>query len=406
MVMLSAPALTGPNSPPSHKGMVISAPSSGHWVGVWGAPPMPDPPINPSFKDQTLRQVVRVSGGGSQIRLRLSNEYSSKPLVIGEVHVAMPAALGGAIVPGSDHVVTFSGSKTAVIPAFSPMVSDPIAMDVKPLSSLAVSIYVPTDTGPCECHVTGLQTGYMTGHGNYTGSTFLLGAKTFLLRAFLTGVEAQTPARAVVAFGDSLTDGNFSTLDRNRRWPDRLAERLNAQAPGRWTVVNEAIGGNRLLTGGLGDAGPARFDRDALGVPGVSHVIVLLGVNDLALGKGTPMPLGSEAATPPPYEEFLAGYRQLIAKAHAHGVKIYAGTIAPYGGSAHWSAETEILRQRVNQWLRTSKEWDGFIDFDAAWRDPAQPSRIKKGMGAEDHIHGSDAGYTALGEAIPLGLFN
>jgi lysophospholipase L1-like esterase len=386
---------------------------TGGWVGVWGASPLPATlqaapysPISPGFDDQTLRQVVRVNGGGSQIRLRLSNEYGAQPLVIGEVHVALSAGPGGAIVPGSDHVVTFSGSRSAVIPAFAPMLSDPIAMDVKPLTSLAVSLYAPADTGPCTCHQVAVQTGYLSARGNFTGATTLPGATTFLYRAFLTGVEAQASARTIVAFGDSLTDGAVSTPDGNHRWPDRLAERLNAQAPGRWGVVNEGISGNRLLAGGAGEAGLARFDRDVLSVPGVSHVIVLLGANDLGVGYGSQPPGAPAVADAPTYEQLQAGYRQLIARAHSRGVKIYAATIMPYEGASYWSPAGEALRQRINQWMRASREWDGVIDFDAAWRDPAQPSRIKAGMGAADHLHGSDAGYAALGDAIPLTLFN
>jgi lysophospholipase L1-like esterase len=348
---------------------------------------------------------VRVNGGGPEIRLRLSNEYGLKPLEIGEVHVALSAGPGGAIVPGSDHVVTFSGARSATIPSDAPMVSDPIPMDVKPLSSLAVSIYVAADSGPCTCHQVAAQTGYLSGRGNFAGAATLPGATTFLYRAFLSGVEARGPARAIVALGDSLTDGAVSTPDGNHRWPDRLAERLNAQAPGRWGVVNEGISGNRLLAGGAGEAALSRFDRDVLSVPGVSYAIVLLGTNDLGVGYGPARPGAGAAAHPPTYEDLLAGYRQLIARAHAHGVKMIAATIMPYEGASYWSPAGDALRQRINDWMRTSKEWDGFVDFDAAWRDPAKPTQIKAGMGAADHLHGSDAGYAALGDSIPLDLF-
>jgi lysophospholipase L1-like esterase len=394
-------------------GAASSQPAQGGWAGVWGASPLPPTlvaagfaPVSPSFDNQTLRQVVRVNGGGSEIRLRLTNEYGSKPLEIGEVHVALSAGPGGAIVPGSDRVVTFSGSKSAVIPAYSPMLSDPIAMDVKPLSSLAVDIYVASESGPCTCHQVAVQTGYRSRRGDFAGAASLPGASTFLYRAFLSGVEARGQAKAIVAFGDSLTDGAVSTPDANHRWPDRLAERLNAQAPGKWGVVNQGISGNRLLAGGAGEAALARFDRDVLSVSGVSHVIVLLGTNDLGVGYGPARPGAAPVANPPTYEDLLAGYRQMIARAHAHGVKIYAATIMPYEGASYWSPAGEALRQRINQWMRTSKEWDGFVDFDAVWRDPAKPTQIKAGMGAADHLHGSDAGYAALGDSIPLNLFN
>ena len=391
-----------------------SQPAQGNWVGVWGASPLPPTlvaappfsPASPSFDNQTLRQVVRLNGGGGEIRLRLSNEYGSRPLEIGEVHVALSAGPGGAIVPGSDHVVTFAGAKSTVIPAESPMLSDPIALDAKPLTSLAVSIYFPADTGPCTCHQLAVQTGFVSGRGDFAGEATFPTAGTFVYRAFLSGVEARAPARTIVSFGDSLTDGAVSTPDGNHRWPDRLAERLNAQAPGKWGVVNQGISGNQLLADGAGQSALARFDRDVLSVPGVSHVIVLLGTNDLGIGYGPARPGRPPSTTrPPSYEELRAGYRQLIARAHSRGVKIYAATIMPFEGASYWSPAGDAVRQTINDWMRTSKEWDGFIDFDAVWRDPAKPTQMKPGVGAADHLHGTDAGYAALGDAIPLDLF-
>ena len=404
--MLSVPAFTGAAISPLETTTPPIQRVSGHWIGVWGASPRPWVPFRPNLDNQTIRQLVRINGGGSQIRLRLSNEYGSKPLVIGEVHVALPAGFGGMVMPGSDHVVTFSSSKSVSIPAGSSVFSDPIAMDVKPLTSFAVSIYLPVDTGLCTCHLLALQTGYVTGHGNFTGTPILIGARSFLLRAFLTEVDAQAEAKAVVTFGDSLTDGYGSMPDRNHRWPDRLAERLSVRAHGKWGVVNAGIAGNQLLTDGDGEAAVVRFGRDVLGVPGVSHVIVLLGINDLGHGYGPPPPDASAAVKPPTYDDMLAGYRQLIVQAHAHGVKIYAATLTPFKGAVYWSPAGEALRQRINRWIRTSPEWDGFVDFDATWRDPAQPAQIRDGLGAPDQLHGSDAGYVALADAVPLSIFN
>jgi lysophospholipase L1-like esterase len=384
----------------------------GNWTGIWGASPLPPTlvaagfaTVSPSFDNQTLRQVVRVNGGGSRIRLRLTNEYGSKPLEVGEVHVALSAGPGGAIVPGSDHVVTFSGAKTATIPAEAPMLSDPIAMDVKPLSSLAISIYFPAETGPCTCHQLAVQTGYLSARGDYAGDAAFPTKSTFTYRAFLSGVEALAPAKTIVAFGDSITDGAVSTPDGNHRWPDRLAERLNAAQPGKWGVVNEGISGNQLLNDGAGQSSGARFDRDVLSVSGVSHVIVLIGVNDLGIGYGPPRQGARPNPNPPSFEAMQAGYRQLIARAHAKGVKIYGATITPYEGASYWSPAGEAIRERLNEWMRNSKEWDGVIDFAGAWADPAKPSTMKPGVGAADHLHGSDAGYAALGDAIPLELF-
>jgi lysophospholipase L1-like esterase len=387
----------------------------GGWAGVWGASPLPPTLVtagfataSPSFDNQTVRQIVRVNGGGSQIRLRLTNEYGSKPLEVGEVHVALSAGPGGAIVPGSDHVVTFSGAKTTLIPAEAPMLSDPVAMDVKPLTSLAISIYFPADTGPCTCHQLAVQTGFVSGRGDFAGAATFPTQRTFINRAFLSGVEALAPARTIVAFGDSITDGAVSTPDTNHRWPDRLAERLNAQSPGKWGVVNQGISGNQLLADGAGQSSLARFDRDVLSVSGVSHVIVLIGVNDLGIGYGPPRqgaPPRPAGVTGPSFETMQAAYRQLIARAHAKGVKIYGATITPYEGASYWSPAGEAVRERINTWILTSKEWDGVVDFAAAMADPAKPTAMKEGLGAADHLHGSDAGYTAMGDAVPLDLF-
>lgn len=394
-------------------GAASSQPAAqGNWIGIWGASPLQPTlvasgfaAVSPSFDNQTVRQVVRVNGGGGQIRLRLSNEYGSKPLEVGEVHVALSAGPGGAIVPGSDHVVTFSGARSTLIPAESPMLSDPIAMEVKPLTSLAVSIYFPADSGPCTCHQLAVQTGFVSGRGDFAGEAAFPTKSTFISRAFLTGVEAMAPGKTVVAFGDSITDGAVSTPDTNHRWPDRLAERLTAAAPGKWGVVNQGISGNQLLADGAGQSGPARFDRDVLSVPGVSHVIVLLGVNDLGIGYGPPRQGARPNPNPPSFEQMQAAYRQLIARAHSKGVKIYGGTITPYEGASYWSPAGEAIRERINTWIRTSKEWDGVVDFAAAWADPAKPSVMKEGVGAADHLHGSDAGYTAMGDAVPLEFF-
>ena len=393
-------------------GAASSQPGQGGWAGIWGASPLPPTlvasgfaTLSPSFDNQTVRQVVRVNGGGGQIRLRLTNEYGSKPLEIGEVHVALSAGPDGAIVPGSDHVVTFSGAKSALIPAEAPMLSDPIAMDVKPLTSLAVSLYFPSDTGACTCHQLAVQTGFISDRGNFAGAATFPTKSTFVSRAFLSGVEALAPARTIVAFGDSITDGAVSTNDANHRWPDRLAERLNAAQPGKWGVVNQGISGNQLLADGAGQSGPARFDRDVLSVSNVSAVIVLLGVNDLGIGYGPPRPGARPNPNPPTFETMQAAYRQLIARAHAKGVKIYGGTITPYEGASYWSAAGEAVRERINTWIRTSKEWDGVVDFAAAWADPAKPSMMKEGVGAADHLHGSDAGYAAMGDAVPLEFF-
>ena len=384
-------------------------PGARSWIGSWGASPLPPTlvaapraPLSARFNGQTLRQVVRLSAGGQAVRLRLSNEFGAQPLTVGAAHVALSAGPGGAIVPGSDRMVTFSHSPSAEIAPGAPLVSDPVTITVPPLASLVVSLYLPTDTGPCTCHQTGAQTGFVSTPGDFTAAAQFPAASTFVYRAFLTGVDVLAPAgsRTLVAFGDSLTDGAVSTPDGNHRWPDRLAERLQ----GSWGVVNAGISGNRLLADGTGPSGLARFDRDVLATPGVSAVVLMLSTNDLGVGYGPPAPGRTPPARPPTLQDLQAADRQLIARAHGKGVRILAATIPPFEGAAYWSPEGDAVRQALNAWIRTGREFDGVLDFDAAWRDPSHPARIKPGLNAPDHLHGSDAGYAALGDAVDLRL--
>jgi lysophospholipase L1-like esterase len=383
------------------------------WVGSWGASPLapnlvaaPLAPISAHFANQTVRQVVRLSAGGSAVRLRLTNEFGSKPLEIGEVHVALTAGPGGVILPGTDHLVTFSRARSAAIAPGAPLVSDPVEMILPPLTSVTVSLYLPSDTGPCTCHQVAAQTGYAA-PGNVTAADRFPAASTFVFRAFLSGVDvlAAPGTRALVAFGDSLTDGAASTTDANHRWPDRLAERLDAKGSP-WGVVNQGISGNQLLADGAGASGLARFDRDVLTTPGASAVLLMLGTNDLGIGYGPARP-GRAAPTskPPTVEDIQAADRQLIARAHGRGLKIFAATLPPFEGAGYWSPAGDTIREAVNDWIRKGGEFDGVLDFDAVWRDPSHPARIKPGFNAPDHLHGSDAGYAALGDAVDLSLF-
>jgi lysophospholipase L1-like esterase len=407
-------ALTGVLMALACAGTVAAAaapPAAPRWIGSWGAPPVTPnlvpsarTPVTARFGGQTLRQVVRISAGGRQVRIRVSNEYGREPLRIGGAHIAL-AGEGGAIRPGTDHVLVFSEHPATTVPPGAAVLSDPVTMDVAALSSLAVSLYLPADTGLCTCHPVAVQTGYASGPGDFTGAAAFPTQSTFLYRAFLTGVEVRTAqlAAAVVVLGDSLSDGTVSTPDGNHRWPDRLAERLNASAAGQraWGVVNEGISGNRLLADGTGQSALARFDRDVLSVPGARYLVVLLGVNDLGQAFGPAAPAGSPLIP----EDLISGYRQIIARAHAHGIKVYGATITPYEGVGYWSAKGEADRQDINSWIRGGGAFDGVIDFDAVWRDPAHPARIRDGLHAPDHLHGSDAGYRALADAIDLKLF-
>jgi lysophospholipase L1-like esterase len=255
----------------------------------------------------------------------------------------------------------------------------------------------------------GLQQGFISAPGDFTAADFKP-ARTISARPFISGVDVEVKkGGAIVALGDSITDGAGSTADANRRWPDRLAERLAKSRPAEaWGVVNAGMSGNRILMEGIGPSALSRFDRDVLAQSGVSYVIVFEGINDLGLGFG-PRPGGlgglPQAPQKPTAEALINGYRQIIARAHARGVKVIGATIAPYEGANYYSQEGEAERQAVNKWIRTGKELDGFVDFDAALRDPASPLKIADGKHMGDHLHGSDAGYESVANAIDLKLF-
>ncbi|HTV80271.1 MAG TPA: SGNH/GDSL hydrolase family protein [Steroidobacteraceae bacterium] len=386
------------------------------WVQTWGAAPLPPSaalgpmPATPSFDNQTIRQTVRVSIGGQQLRIRFSNEYGTKPLVIGRARVAVADEHGNAV-SGTERDVLFSGRPTTTIPAGAPFLSDPIDLPVGALSSLSISLYLPEATGPCTCHATGMQNAFVSDTGDFTGKAFTP-KQTVQLRAFISGVEVHTgaEARAVVVLGDSISDGIGSTVDANHRWPDLLADMLE-RAKDPWGVVNMGISGNQLLSDGAGQSALARFDRDVLSVPGVRTVIIFEGVNDLGISYGHfegPMAAAfksSFSGTRATRDSMIAGYEQLIARAHARGVKVLAATITPYEGASYYSAEGEAVRTAINTWIRTAHKVDGVIDFDAAMRDPARPTQIREGLHAGDHLHGSDAGYRAMAAVIDLALF-
>jgi len=399
-----------------------------HWARSWGASAQAPTaamgafPGSPTFNDQTIRQVVRLSGGGQEVRIRVTNEYGTKPLTIGAAHVAL-AADGGAILPGSDHVLTFGGRTTAVVPAGAPLLSDPVEMTVPALSKLSISLYLPDEVDACTCHGTGMETGYVVA-GDMTGAAALPGATTIAVRAEISAVEvgSQASAKTIVAFGDSITDGIGSTVDADRRWPDQLAERLlrwpgglagRLLGHGRAAVFvsNEGISGNRVLNGGFGDSALSRFDRDVLATPGLGYVIVFEGINDIGISympkADGPFAAFMKAFAGPPVtaDDIIAGYKQLIARAHQHGVKIYGATITPYEGAGTYSPEGEAARQAVNAWIRTGGGFDGVLDFDAVLRDPDHPGQIRDGFHMGDHLHGSDAGYKAIADSIDLSLF-
>ena len=390
---------------------------SPRWVGSWGAAPQPPTqaagpfPATPVFDGQTIRQTVRLSAGGERIRLRLTNEYGAQPLGIGAARIAVVDG-SGLTRQGTERVVSFHGRAAAIIPAGAPLLSDAIDLTVRDLDSLAISLYVPHDSEPCTCHPTGMQDALVSGPGDFTAETFEPTA-TLQVRAFLSGVEVWAPrASTVVVLGDSISDGVGSTSNANHRWPDLLAERLSARkSRDRWAVVNMGISGNRMLSDGAGESALARFDRDVLAVPGATHVIVFLGVNDIGLAFGKfegefaelvkLLPMGAEVTG----ETMIAAYRQLIVRAHSEGLKIYGATIAPYEGAGYYSADGEAVRQAVNEWIRQGGEFDAVLDFDAVVRDANQPSRFADGLHSGDFLHGNDAGYRAIAASIDLSLF-
>jgi lysophospholipase L1-like esterase len=391
-----------------------------NWARSWGASPQGPivglgPPFSftQTFHDVTLRQVVRLSGGGRQVRVRFTNEFGAAALAIGAAHVAV-AADNGAIQPGSDRVLTFAGKPTATVPVGAPLVSDPVDLVLPARAKLTISLYLPGQVDTCTCHGTSAATGW-TMPGNSVGAPSPpADTKPLPVRALISAVDVgtDTPARTIVAFGDSITDGVGATTDADKRWPDQFAERLIKRGGPAVYVSNQGISGNRVLNDGMGVAALSRFDRDVLSTPGLAYVIVFEGINDIGISFAPRSDTGPLAAfmkafggAPVSADDIIAGYRQLIARAHQHGVKIYAATVTPYGGAGTDSPQGEAARQAVNAWIRTSGAFDAVLDFDAVWRDPAKPGQIRDGLHAGDHLHGSDAGYKALADSIDLNLF-
>jgi lysophospholipase L1-like esterase len=365
-----------------------------HWVGTWSSSPQdPDAAIPVSvlgFTDQTLRQIVHTSIGGDVVRVRFTNEIQATSLSIGAAHIALRDA-GASIVPGSDRTLTFGGSPSIIVSPGAHVVSDPVDLDVPALGDLAIDIYLPGPTGPTTFHRRSFQTTYISPAGNYTGAATLPIDSTTLSWFFLKGVEvmASTQTGAVVTLGDSITDGTNSTPDTNNRYPDHLALRILAlQGNQKLGVLNQGIAGNRVVEGGRGPTAQARFDRDVLAQTGVTHVIVLEGIND-------------SSNTVFQADRIIAGHHQMIERAHAKGLTIYGATLTPAGSTGI----REANRQAVNAWIRTSGEYDAVIDFDAVTRDPSNPTFFLPIYDSGDHLHPNDAGYEAMANAIDLKLF-
>jgi len=378
-----------------------------HWVATWTASPMAaDSALdeaNSGFNGQTLRQIARISIGGNRLRVRLSNAYGSHPLLVGAVHLALHG-VGASIVAASDRTLLFNGKGSVTIPAGALVLSDPVNLTVAPLTELAVSLYFPVATGPVTWHQLGMQTTFLSPPGDETAAVSLPIASTSKSLYLLSGVEVMAGPEigAVVALGDSITDGYASTVDADHRWPNFLARRLNdAAAPWRMAVLDQGISGNRLLHETEGPNALGRFDRDVLAQPGVTHVIVLEGINDI----GMPGYLGrpDEEVTS---EEIIGAYRQLILRAHEKGLKVYGATLTPFedSGEPYYSPAGEAKREAVNAWIRSQSEFDAVIDFDRVIRDPTHPTRLLAAYDSGDHLHPSDAGYQAMAASIDLRL--
>jgi lysophospholipase L1-like esterase len=423
------------------------------WVGTWGTAPGGPPLIAQvtTFNDQTLRLIVHTSIGGHQVRIRISNTFGAAPLRIGEAHIALRQR-GAAIVAGSDRALTFSGNRAITVPPGAQVASDPVDLEVPGLSDLAISLHLPGSVQATTLHSAAFQTNYLSLPGNFTGTQAFPTDRTIAFWPFLTEVDVNAPgSAAIVALGDSITDGANAMVDANHRWPDLLALRpqstreplavvtggkqadnrastqpnkqpskqANKQvdkpaaglvAPdGRLGIVNRGIAGNRLLRDPgeqplFGRAALERFERDVLATAGVRYLLVLVGINDIGHpGTGT-IPI-SEEPTP---DELISGYRQLIARAHEKGIAVYGATLTPFEGTifpGYYTPAKEQIRQAVNNWIRSSDEFDGVIDFDRAVRDPGHPARLLPAYDSGDHLHPNDLGMQVMANAIPLQLF-
>jgi lysophospholipase L1-like esterase len=382
------------------------------WITTWGtALQIPEPqnalPAS-DLRDATVRQIFHVSVAGGTLRVKVSNAFGTEPLHMTSVHIARPlAADSPAIDPASDRALSFAGAPDVVVPAGAEYLSDPIDYPVAALSNVAVTFHLddaPTvETG----HPGSRATSYVL-HGNSVGAANFSAPEKVEHWYQIAEIDVQAPpgAGAVVALGDSITDGHATTTNGNDRWTDVLAARLQQSPATRMIgVVNKGIGGNHLLTDGLGPNALARFDRDVLAPAGVRWLTVLEGVNDL--GSMERAGHATKAVHADLVHRIIASYQQIIDRAHAHGIKVIGETITPFGGSDfyHPGPQTEADRQAINAWIRKPGHFDAVVDFDAVVRDPHQPDRLLPAYDCGDHLHPSPAGYRAMGEAIPLSLF-
>lgn len=377
-----------------------------HWVGTWTAAPAPSE-SGWGFNNHTLRMMPRISLGGDTLRVRVSNAYGSGKLTIGAAYIGIRDQ-GPAVVPGSVRKLTFCGADSTTIAAGAMVISDSVKLEVKPLADLAITIYLPEEI-PIGFQVTGRyarQTNYLSPPGNFAAEVKMPVGKITDEWFFVSGIDVlATPGTGgIVTLGDSLTDANISTHDAYCRWPDQLARRLIARQGGRpFAVMNQGLGGNRILHDLRGDSGLRRFDRDVLAQPGVTHAIVMLGTNDLRNRYAKP---GEEVTG----QQMIAGLNQMALRAQARGIKLYGATLTPFGNETYmanaWNPVREKHRVAFNTWVRESGVLDGVVDFDAALRDPAHPTQMLPEYDCGDGLHPSDVGYCKMGDVIDLALFD
>jgi len=400
-------------------GLALAAPTAAFadgWITAWSTSQHPrfapdfilanTPPK--SVTNQTIRQVVRLNLDGSQIRVVISNDYNDLPLTIGAASVATADA-DGKIVADSSQALTFAGAAEIRIPQGARVISDPIDRDVSAFNSLAISLFFPSEAFLDTYHWDGVQTAYISGAGNFVNDTSFEAVATNPSRVLLSAVLVDAPAdaKAVVLFGDSITDGNCSTVDMNHRYPDFLAERLNAEGHSNIALVNAGISGARLFKDGMGESALARLDTEVFGQPGVTTMVIMLGINDIgwsAMGLDPWAPVPTSA-------DVTRMYQMIIDRAHMQGIRIIGATLTPFKDSfkgiileGYYSEDKNQVRKEVNDWIRTSGAFDGVIDFDAALRDPARPDNILDDYNCGDNLHPNDAGYQAMADAVDLNL--
>src|SRR5438132_1142109 len=371
-----------------------------HWVGTWTAAPAPGE--GAAFSNHTLRMIPRVSIGGRVLRVRISNAYGARPLAIGAAYVGLRST-GPGVVPSSNRRLTFGRETSATIAAGALIVSDPVELAVEPLADVAVSVHLPGDL-PASFGITGRyarQTNYVSPPGDFAAEEVMPVGRLTDDWYFVCGVDVLAPRQtgAIVAVGDSLTDANISTHDGHHSWPSQLARRLMARPSGRpMAVMNQGLGGNRILHDIRGDSGLRRFDRDVLAQPGVTHTIIMLGTNDLRNRPGK----AEEEVTAP---QMIAGLKQFAVRGQARGIKVIGGTLTPFENETFlpgaWNPRREAVRQAVNEWLRKAEGFDAIIDFDRALRDPAHPTQMLPIYDCGEHLHGEHGRIArSLGERL------